>query len=515
MSSSAIADKRVALIIGNSAYRNVAQLPNPEKDATAIAKLFRDAGFETVVTENNAGNLDFKRAIRNFEDAAINSDIAVVFYAGHGIEIGGVNYLIPIDAKLASDRDAQDEAIPLDRLVQSVEGAKRLHLIILDACRDNPFGKKMKRMIASRSMSPGLAKVEPEGTDTLIAYAAKAGSTAEDGDGNHSPFTTALLANLITPGLDIRLALGRVRDQVMKMTNGRQEPFVYGSLGGSIVSLVPPAEAKRIEPVPQPVAPTANLSRDYEFAAQIGTKEAWDSFLATYSIGFYANLARAARDKLIATEQNRLQMVEEARRKAEDQARLKAGEEAKAKVAKIDRPTAPTVVAMAPPQPVIEPSSKLTMPPVDAADLARLLQYHLKRVGCDPGAIEGNWGDGARHALEQFNSHAGTKFDVKVASVDALEVVKAQKGRICPLVCGIGYRIVNDRCEREPRETSRPKKTPGAGRSVEQSGKAVKGEDGQVFCSEKTGCTAVPKNCRIVNTSILSGHIGGQSVTCN
>jgi Caspase domain/Putative peptidoglycan binding domain len=290
----ALAEKRVALIVGNSAYQNVARLPNPEKDATAMAKLFRDAGFDAIVAENNVGNLDFKRAVRNFEDATIDSDIAVVYYAGHGIEIGGVNYLVPVDAKLASDRDAQDEAILLERLVESVDGAKRLRLIILDACRDDPFVAAMKRVrrrTATRAISSGLSKVEPAGTDTLIAYAAKAGSTAEDGDGEHSPFTTALLANLTTPGLDVRLAFGRVRDQVMKITNSRQEPFVYGSIGGENISLVP-APAKPKEP------DIANVKTDYELVAQIGTKKAWEVFLGTYKTGFYADLARAQLAKL-------------------------------------------------------------------------------------------------------------------------------------------------------------------------------------------------------------------------
>ena len=115
------AEKRVALVVGNSNYKNVARLPNPEKDAAAIAKLFRDAGFDTVVEADNVGNLDFKRAIRKFEDASADADIAVVYYAGHGIEVGGINYLVPIDAKLASDRDAEDEAISLNRIVESVD----------------------------------------------------------------------------------------------------------------------------------------------------------------------------------------------------------------------------------------------------------------------------------------------------------------------------------------------------------------------------------------------------------
>src|SRR5262245_14026734 len=242
---------------------------------------------------NNVTTLDFKRAIRNFEDATIDSDIAVVYYAGHGIEIGGVNYLIPVDAKLAGDRDAQDEAILIERLVQSVDEAKRLRLIILDACRDNPFVANMKRRprTTTRAIYAGLGKVEPTGTTTLIAYATKAGSTAEDGDGDHSLYTTALLSNLTTPGLDIRLAFGRVRDQVMKITGGRQEPFVYGSLGGGNISLVPAPE-KPIEP------DIANVKADYELVAQIGTKKAWEVFLGTYITGFYADLARAQLAKL-------------------------------------------------------------------------------------------------------------------------------------------------------------------------------------------------------------------------
>ena len=289
----ALADKRVALVVGNSAYQNVARLPNPEKDASAVAKLFRDAGFDTVVAMNNVTALDFKRAIRNFEDATIDSDIAVVYYAGHGIEIGGVNYLIPVDAKLAGDRDAQDEAILIERLVQSVDEAKRLRLVILDACRHNPFVANMKRTsrTATRAIYSGLGKVEPTGTATLIAYATRAGTTAEDGGGEHSPYTTALLTNLTIPGLDIRLTFGRVRDQVMKITSGRQEPFVYGSLGGGNISLVPAPE-KPIEP------DIANVKADYELVAQVGTKKAWEVFLGTYKTGFYADLARAQLAKL-------------------------------------------------------------------------------------------------------------------------------------------------------------------------------------------------------------------------
>ncbi len=300
---SALAEKRVALVVGNSNYKNVARLPNPEKDAASIAKLFRAAGFDTVIEADNVGNLDFKRAIRKFEDASLDSAIAVVYYAGHGIEVNGINYLVPIDAKLASDRDAEDEAISLNRVVESVDSAKQLKLIILDACRDDPFVNTMKRFrrVAFRGIAPGLAAVAPTSSDTLIAYAAKAGSTAEDGDGKHSPFTTALLNNLTVPGLDIRLAFGRVRDEVLKITDQRQVPYVYGSLGGGNISLVPPPA----QPKPHDVAAARGSDRlasrmeaDYKMVAQIGTKQAWQVFLGTYPTGFYADLARAQLAKL-------------------------------------------------------------------------------------------------------------------------------------------------------------------------------------------------------------------------
>ena len=286
--NAARAEKRVALVVGNSNYQTVPQLPNPSRDANAVAKMFRDAGFDTVDTLINAGNLEFKRAIRKFETVADQADIAVVYYAGHGLEIGGVNYLIPVDARLASDRDAEDELIPLERLVATADGAKRLRLIVLDACRDNPFAKSMRRerKTANRAVSAGLGKVEPTSTDTLIAYAAKAGSTADDGEGQHSPFTTAVLKNLTVPGLDVRLAFGRVRDEVLRSTASRQEPFVYGSLGGGNIALVP-------APTVAPEAAANDIKADYELVQKIGTKRAWEVFLGTHPTGFYADLARA------------------------------------------------------------------------------------------------------------------------------------------------------------------------------------------------------------------------------
>lgn len=405
------AEGRVALVIGNGAYQNAARLSNPINDAKAMADLFRKAGFDSVDERENLGSLEIKRAIREFTTQTRNADIAVVYFAGHGIEVSGTNYLIPVDARLANDFDAEDEALALDRVVRALEPAKRLRLIILDACRDNPFLRTMQRTIATRAVVGGLAKVEPASSDTLIAFAAKAGSTAADGDGVHSPFTAALLKNLAVPGLDVRLAFGRVRDDVLKSTGSRQEPFVYGSLGGSTVALVP--EQKRAAP---PAVSANDIRRDYELAERVGTAEAWDSFLAVYKSGFYADLARAARAKLAAAS-----------------AGSPAGSASEPRTAVAALPAPDNAAAPATPAP-------------DRVTLTRSLQAELKRVGCDPGAEDGKWSAKSRQALGLFNRHAGTKFDVKVASLGALEAVRGKDGRVCPLVCGAGTRLEGETC---------------------------------------------------------------------
>src|SRR3954464_7023276 len=239
VSEPALAEKRVALVLGNSAYQNVAQLTNPANDSAKIAATLKDAGFDVVDSRRDLPAAETRRALRDFSDRAREADIAVVYYAGHGIEVDGANYLIPVDAKLERDTDVYDEALSLERVLVAIEPAKKLRLVILDACRDNPFARTMKRTVASRAIGTGLAKVEPANPNVLIAYSAKAGSTAADGDGNNSPFTAALPHHLTKPGLDVRRAFGFVRDEVLKSTGNKQEPFVYGSLGGEDVPLVP------------------------------------------------------------------------------------------------------------------------------------------------------------------------------------------------------------------------------------------------------------------------------------
>ena len=226
-------DRRIALVIGNFAYENAAALPNPERDANLVADALKRTGFETVTLLTNLRKDALVSALRDFAARAETADWAVVYYAGHGMEVGGINYLIPTDAKIAADRDIGFEAVPLEQVLNAAERAKKLRLVILDACRDNPFANQMKRTqtVASRSVSRGLAAVEPE-AGTLVVYAAKDGETALDGDGINSPFASALVKNLPTPGLEVRRLFDFVRDDVMEATGRKQKPFSYGSISG-------------------------------------------------------------------------------------------------------------------------------------------------------------------------------------------------------------------------------------------------------------------------------------------
>lgn len=220
---------RVALVVGNSAYRAVPFLPNPERDADAVAKALEGLGFKTVIKVYNASYGAFLAALKTFEEKAAQADWGVIFYAGHGFQIAGGNYLIPVDAQLRTDQDVQKEAVPLERVLQAANKAKKLRLVLLDACRDNPFEPKMKRAIGAHVVTQGLSSIEPRG-GTLVAYATRDGHTAEDGDGDHSPFTQALLDNVPKRGVEINMLFRQVRDQVLKLTQGRQDPFTYGSL---------------------------------------------------------------------------------------------------------------------------------------------------------------------------------------------------------------------------------------------------------------------------------------------
>jgi tetratricopeptide (TPR) repeat protein len=225
------AASRVALVIGNGAYRNVHPLPNPPRDARLIADTLRGIGFQTVTLTTDLTRDKFFEALRDFASEAEKADWAVVYYAGHGFEIGGVNYLVPVDARLAADKDAETEAVALEQVLAAVGGARKLRLVILDACRDNPFAPMMKQTLALKLVEKGFSDIEP-GVGMMVVYAAKHGQTALDGTDGDSPLAAALARDLREPKLEVRKLFDIVRDDVWTATKHRQEPFTYGSPPG-------------------------------------------------------------------------------------------------------------------------------------------------------------------------------------------------------------------------------------------------------------------------------------------
>ena len=287
LSSAAIAEteKRVALVIGNSAYQHVSSLANPANDAQDISKALARIGFEVTI----GVDLDYngmRIALRDFGEAAAGADVALVYFAGHGIEIENTNYLIPVNAALKSDRDVEFEAIRLDVIVNSIADTPGLKLVLVDACRNNPFVAQMSRASATRSIGRGLAAFEPGGV--LVGYAARGGTLAQDGDGRNSPYATALLQHIEQPGLELGKMFRRVRDLVVELTDGFQEPFTYGSLPGEDIFLVPQVEqVAMVAPAGQAATAAAArpvVTRDtvMDAAMKVNTMRGWSLVAGKY-----------------------------------------------------------------------------------------------------------------------------------------------------------------------------------------------------------------------------------------
>ncbi len=274
-------ENRVALVIGNSAYQHVSDLSNPANDAEDISASLRRIGFE--VTESL--NLDYngmRIALRDFAETAAAADVALVYFAGHGIEIENTNYLIPVNATLKSDRDVEFEAIRLDAIVNAIADAPGLKIVLVDACRNNPFLAQMTRVSATRSVGRGLAAVEPGGV--VVGYAARGGTLAQDGEGRNSPYAQALLEQIEQPGLELGKLFRRVRDRVFELTDGFQEPFIYGSLPGQDIFLVPGLETAALQApaTPVPLAPTVTRKDEMEAAMTVNTMRGWSLISQKY-----------------------------------------------------------------------------------------------------------------------------------------------------------------------------------------------------------------------------------------
>lgn len=233
--------RRVALVVGNTDYKNTDPLTNPRNDAIEIAAALRRLGFQEVIegVDLDVGTLAGK--VRDFSRALKGADLAFFYYAGHGVQVNGLNYMMPVDARLADESDVHSETIELNDVLKHMERQSKTNIVILDACRNNPLASKLARGAGVRSRSggtvgQGLAEVR-SGVGTLIVFATEPGNVALDGADKHSPFTAALLRHIETPNTDIAIMLRRVRDDVIDSTKGRQVPWEHSSLRGAPIIL--------------------------------------------------------------------------------------------------------------------------------------------------------------------------------------------------------------------------------------------------------------------------------------
>jgi hypothetical protein len=290
----ASADKRVAFVVGNGAYKNVAPLPNPSVDAKAMAATLRNVGFEVVEGSNLTRDKMTERLL-DFGKKAQGADVALFFYAGHGIAISGTNYLLPVDADIKSEMDVKlGAAINIDLTLEQTMGDAKVKLVFLDACRDNPFAAKIKSNSATRSVNvqTGLAEMK-SGEGTLIAFATGPGQTALDGqEGNNSPFTRALLANLTQPGMEIQQAMTKVRAQVNEETNKGQLPWGHTNLIGSVYLNGAPAPGAVAAVAPAAGAQGSDVELEFWRSIKDSSKpEELNAYLTNYPNGQFRSLA--------------------------------------------------------------------------------------------------------------------------------------------------------------------------------------------------------------------------------
>jgi hypothetical protein len=298
--NAALADKRVAFVVGNGAYKNVTPLPNPAIDARSMAALLRNVGFD-VVEGSNLTRDQMTERLLEFGKKAEGADVALFFYAGHGIAVNGTNYLLPIDADLKSEMDVKlGAAINVDLTLEQTMADAKVKLVFLDACRDNPFAAKIRSARTTRSVSveSGLAEMK-SGEGTLIAFATGPGQTALDGEvGTNSPFTRALMANIAAPGVEIQQAMTKVRAQVNEETNKNQLPWGHTNLIGTVY--LNPVAAKTgeiVEASNTPSAATGPVSEvELEFWRSIkgsSNPEELNAYLTNYPNGQFKSLALA------------------------------------------------------------------------------------------------------------------------------------------------------------------------------------------------------------------------------
>ncbi len=411
------APKRVALVIGNSAYEHSTPLINPRNDAIAISKVLKELGFH-VITALDAKYRELPKALGEFEQKLRAAEVGLLYYSGHGLQIEGRNFLVPVDADINTEIDVQFQAVRLDRILNVMQSGPKVTLVFLDACRNNPLARRLARRLKTRSsiIGRGLARIRAK-SGMLVAYATAPGDVAQDGTGKYSPFTTGMLAHIKTKGLDISPMLRRVRRDVMSQTSEEQVPWTNSSLTFDFVFNPAQEEQEKQEEASSKADTTAKADAAtgatgsgtksaeqyaWEATAKVGTCGAYEHFYTSYPHSFFAGLARSwTKDNCSKSAQQ------------------------------TDKKPAPQQFAIFPPIREEPVGKSFVKRGPDLKEVARELQKELKRVGCLNGRADGVWGAGSRRAAKEFNRVASRTISPDKPSLQAVDVVRSAKRATC------------------------------------------------------------------------------------
>ncbi|GAB4232476.1 MAG: hypothetical protein Kow0032_15200 [Methyloligellaceae bacterium] len=465
-------EKRVALVLGNSDYKHTAPLANPKNDAADVAAVLLRLGF-TVIEGTNLEKREMERKIRDYADALKGADVGLFYYAGHGIQVNGKNYLAPIDAELKSETDLDFEAIDLNLVLRQMERNSRVNLVFLDACRDNPLAQTLARSLGSRSRSVnigrGLAPVE-KAVGMMIAFATQPGNVALDGDGRNSPFTKALLNHIETAGATINDIMIDVRRDVISATNGKQVPWENSSLTGQFyfnpsakvsgehygdgtkVANANP-DGKAASKVSKTI-PTTTFDHTFWTSIRDSNDPAlFQEYLRRFPNGVFTPIATAKLEAL--------------KRDAKDKKTygVDSGEKGKpARHAALEGPGTATAGT-----PEATPGAATPAPDIDPAVVKRQLaidaQAALKRHGCYTSAIDGIWGRGSQAAMARFNATARTNLPVGAPDETTVNVLKSWRGAKCVHVVAPRSRSSGPKHAKRPPKKKKTAKKPGPAQS--------------------------------------------------
>jgi hypothetical protein len=492
--STAQAERRIALVIGNSSYSNTSQLRNPKNDANDLAAMLKQVGFE-VSLGLDLDQRGFGMMIEKFARELEGADVGLLFYAGHALQINEKNYLVSVNARLENEFLIASEAIELEPIVRLMESKTQTNLIFLDACRNNPLADNLRRNLAamkrSANLGRGLARMEPSARDTLIAFAAAPGQEAADGQDKNSPFTAALLRHIPQPGVEVSVMLKEVAADVRRETRNAQRPQQLSDMSRTFYFAGTPAAVSRV--VEKPPAPAATPGPDraldvaYWSSAQASNDcESVRAYIQRFPDGAFIDLAKLAERRLCplarrvtATPEPTPSVPDDSTPKLTPAPPSTAVASAPAMAPPVQAP--PQQMTSPRPEPAPQPNIAAlpeiaALPPEAPAlavatkrDLARNIQLELLRLGCARGDAEGDWNADAKDAVRKFNRYAKAKLDINAPSQEMIVALRDYDKRICPLECGPGTRARGDMCvaveradpprsrkaEPEPRERKR------------------------------------------------------------